>query len=211
VRNLYLYSVLKIIMNYLINTIEIALFIILPLVLFYQRSSWNYKNYILNILLLYFIWYLTYALLHELCHMLGVWMTGKKILNFQLIPHIWKGDFKTGYINYNFNSDSKDFFIIIMPYARDIIFLLIGIIILKKKIIKNSFVIGLILILLILSPLYDIIDNYSAFLFGALNDFNALKMTTNNFISNFVGISFSLIGIIITLLILSHFPDFFGL
>jgi hypothetical protein len=195
-------------MNYLIHMVEIALLIILPLILFYQRSNWIYKNYILNIVLLYIIWYVTYALLHELCHMLGVWMTGKKILDYQLIPKIWISDFRTGYVNYNFNSDSRDFVIIIMPYVRDIIFLLIGFIILRKKIIKNSFVIGLILILLILNPLYDIIDNYSAYLFGALNDFNALKMTSSNFISNFVGISFSLIAIITTLLIFKLYKGY---
>jgi hypothetical protein len=195
-------------MNYLIHMVEIALLIILPLILFYQRSNWIYKNYILNIVLLYIIWYVTYALLHELCHMLGVWMTGKKILDYQLIPKIWISDFRTGYVNYNFNSDSRDFVIIIMPYVRDIIFLLIGFIILRKKIIKNSFVIGLILILLILNPLYDIIDNYSAYLFGALNDFNALKMTSGNFISNFVGISFSLIAIITTLLIFKLYKGY---
>jgi hypothetical protein len=47
--------------------------------------------------------------------MIGIWFTGKEILDYKLIPKIWKGDFDGGYVNYNFNGEPKDFLIIMMP------------------------------------------------------------------------------------------------
>jgi len=195
-------------MGYLLNTVELALFLILPLVLFYQRSGWNFKDYFFKIVVLYLIWYSTYSLFHEFCHLVGIWFTGKEILDYKLIPKFWKVEFGGGYINYDFIGEPKDFLIIIMPYARDLALLIIGIIILRKKVIGNSFVIGLVLIMFIFSPLFDIINNYSVFVFGALNDFNALRVTTNNFFFNLIGVTFSLFAMSVTFWVIKHFKGY---
>jgi hypothetical protein len=73
---------------------------------------------------------------------------------------------------------------------------------------RNSFIIGLVLILFIFSSLFDIINNYSAYVFGALNDFNALKVTTNNIFANLVGITFSLFAALVTLWVVKRYKGY---
>ncbi len=192
----------------ILSVLEIALLIMLPLVLFYQRSSWTFKEYGSSIVIIYLIWYLTYALFHELSHMFGAWIFDKTIFEFQLIPKFWKGELGTGYINYDYKSDSKDFIIILLPYAKDIILLAVGYFVIIKMEMKKPFILGLILVLLILSPLFDIGNNYSAYLLGSMNDFNALGESSSKLISHLIGISFFMTSALITLLIIKKFKDY---
>jgi hypothetical protein len=55
-------------MEQLIATIELALIIVLPLILFYRQMKLAPGNIFLKVVLLYLTWFFTYALLHELCH-----------------------------------------------------------------------------------------------------------------------------------------------
>lgn len=181
------------------NVLEIALLIILPLIIFYQRNNCSSKIYIKNIFVLYLIWYTTYALLHELSHLVGAWMTGANVVDYQLIPHFWKGDFKTGYVKTIYSSMEEEFFIVILPYIRDVLFAIFGCLIIWKKKFSNSLLIGFILVIFIFSPVYDVINNYVSYLCGALNDFNAIKITTNRLTTNIIGIVFSLITICVGL------------
>jgi|GEM_PF-4156157 hypothetical protein len=61
--------------------------------------------------------------------------------------------------------------------------------------INNSFFRGLILTILVLSPAFDVVNNYMAYLFGSLNDFNALKITSSNLVANSIGSIFVLITV----------------
>ena len=192
----------------ILSTIEIALLIMLPLIFIFQRSSWKLKEYVPSIVIIYLVWYFTYALFHELMHMSGAWIFNKTIFEFQLIPKFWKGEFGTGYINYDYKGDSMDFIIILLPYARDIVFLIVGYFIIIKMEIRKPFVLGLVLVLLILSPLYDIGNNYSAYLLGYMNDFNALGESSSMIISHLIGISFFLTSTLITLLIIKKLKDY---
>jgi hypothetical protein len=110
----------------IISVLEIALLIMLPLVLFYHRSIWTYKEYLPSILVIYFIWYLSYALFHELMHLLGAWIFDKTIYEIKLIPRFWTGDLGSGYVKYDYKGDSIDFIIIFLPYARDMNLLPLG-------------------------------------------------------------------------------------
>ena len=195
-------------MDKIIVTIEIALIILFPLIRFYQQSSWTYRSYILNIVLIYLIWQFSYAFLHELCHMFGSWITGAKISDYQLILPYWKGDFKTAYINSNFENNYQAFVSVILPYFRDILFSIIGFLVLKRKRIYNSFVTGLILILFILSPLFDIANNYFAFVLGATNDFNGIAMRFGYIITHSIGLLFTAITTIIMLRILRIYKNY---
>ncbi len=184
-------------MQDLINIIQIALFIILPLILIYQKKGTGFKTYVFYIPGLYILWYLSYAVLHELSHYIGALITGAEVIDYKFFPRFWKGDFGSCFIKTNYTSKSQEFFIVVLAYLRDIIFLLIGYIFLKRKEIRNLFLLGLILVIFIFSPLYDIINNYTAFLFGALNDFNAIRYTTSNSVAHFIGIMFSVAALII--------------
>ena len=192
---------------YILSAIEIALLIILPLIKFYQQIKLTHKQYIINIALLYLIWYFSYAGLHELCHMLGSWITGTKILDYQLIPPFWKGDFKTAYVNPLFENNNQAVVSVIMPYLRDIVFLIIGFWLLIRKRINNHFLKGLILILFILSPLFDIINNYSGFVFVSFGDFKELSIRVGVLYANVIGLLFTLIATVITLRIFVFYKN----
>jgi hypothetical protein len=195
---------------YILSAIEIALLIILPLIKFYQQSKLTRKQYIINIALLYLIWYFSYAGLHELCHIFGSWITGTKILDYQLIPPFWKGDFKTAYVNPLFENNNQAVVSVIMPYLRDIVFLIIGFWLLIRKRINNHFLKGLILILFILSSLFDIINNYSGFVFVSFGDFKELSIRVGVLYANVIGLAFTLIATVITLRIFvlyKYHPD----
>lgn len=183
----------------IITVFEIALFIVLPLLLFYRSSIWTYKKYVPYIILIYLIWYFSYAFFHELMHLLGNWFFDKTIYEIKLIPEFWKGEFGTAYIRYDYKSDSKDFIIILLPYARDIILLAIGYLLIIKAKIKNIFTIGLIFTIMILSSLFDIANNYFGYLLGSMNDFNALGESGGRFFSHLIGISFCIISALTTI------------
>jgi hypothetical protein len=185
-------------MNNFINTIELALIIILPLILYFQRVQIGYKNYVYAAIL-YLIWFVTYSLFHELCHVFGSWITSAKITDYQLIPRFWEGDFKNGYVKSDLQNGYQLFFSPFSPYLRDMILLFIGYVILKRVIITHSFVTGLVIILFVLSPLYDVFNNYFAFVLGAKNDFYCIKGTIGSFLTHLIGSLFTLTGIIVVL------------
>lgn len=182
--------------SYFITTLEIALLVVLPLIWFYKESNWSAKTYFYLIPLLYLIWFLSYGLLHELTHLLGMWIFGKVATNYQLMPHFWEGDFGTAFINYDFKGEWKDFIIVALPYIRDVLFVALGYYLIKRKVTTNKFLVGLFLIILVFSPLFDITNNYLGFVMGFRNDFNALSVSSNAFVSNFVGVSFMLFSAI---------------
>jgi len=92
--------------------------------------------------------------------------------------------------------------IILLPYARDIILLAIGYLLIIKTNIKNLFTIGLIFAIMILSPLFDIANNYFGYLLGSMNDFNALGESGSKFFSHLIGISFFTTAALTTIFIL---------
>ena len=186
-------------MNNIINTIELALLIIFPLIFYYQRIQKSYKTYIFYIVILYLIWFTTYSLLHELCHVFGSWITGANVTDYQLIPRFWEGDFKNGYVQSELENEYQLFFSPISPYLRDIIFLFIGYIFLKMVKIKYSFITGLVLILFVLSPLYDVFNNYFAFVIGAKNDFYSVRVAIGSFGVHTIGLLFTLTGVVVLL------------
>ena len=192
----------------IINGLEIALLIMLPLVLFYQRSIWSYKKYWPSIMFIYLIWYLSYALFHELMHLLGAWIFDKTIFEMKLIPRFWTGDLGSGYVRYDYKGDSTDFIIILLPYARDMILLALGYLLINKTEIKKPFMIGLIFVIMILSPLFDIGNNYFAYLLGSMNDFNALGESSSKSISHLIGISFFMTSAFIIIHILKRYKNY---
>jgi hypothetical protein len=137
-------------------------------------------------------------------HLIGNWAFDKTIYEIKLIPEFWKGEFGTAYIRYDYRSDSKDFIIILLPYARDLILLAFGYLLIIKTKIENLFTIGLIFTIMILSSLFDIANNYFGYLLGSMNDFNALGESGSKLISHLIGISFFTTAVLIAILILKR-------
>jgi hypothetical protein len=159
----------------LVSMLEVALLILLPLILFYRRSHLPKRQQIMGIAALYAIWFLSYAVMHELSHMIGSWITGTRIAGSQLIPPFWKGDFRTAYVDSRFENATQAAVSVLLPYLRDIAFMATGLWLTARKKVDGHFLAGLILVLLMLSPLFDIINNYSGFLLQAGGDFRELS------------------------------------
>lgn len=178
-------------MDDLIVTIQLALLLVLPLILFYQRLNVSYRSYVVYVVLLYSIWFATYALLHESSHLFGSWITGARIRDYQLVPEFWKGDYKTGYVNAEFENGVQSFVSHVFPYVRDLIFVGLGYAALKRRRLSHPFVCGLIIVLFVLSPLFDIVNNYLAFVLGGRNDFHGIAMTIGRTWAHAIGLAFA--------------------
>ncbi len=75
--------------------IEICVFVINPLIVFYLHNNWPRKIVILNIVVFVIVWFFTLPLFHELSHVIGVYAIGSKPIAYRLIPKFWEGDFTT--------------------------------------------------------------------------------------------------------------------
>jgi len=188
--------------NDLISTIEIALFILLPLILVFKRMGVRSGRLIALVALLYLAWFATYALLHELCHLAGIWITGTEVVEYQMMPHFWRGDYKTGYIRSNYESDLKEFMVVIMPYARDVLFALTGWLIVRTACIKRPLVAGLVLVFFFLSPVYDLFNNYVAYAMGFRNDFHAMTPLLGRGWTMILGVIMTLVTAVIAVLVI---------
>jgi hypothetical protein len=156
-------------MDDLIVTTELALIIVLPLIVFYQRLCVNYRRYALYVVLVCSIWFATYSLLHESSHLFTSWITGARIGDYRLIPRFWEGDFKNAYVNAELESRFQRFVSPASPYLRDMIFLFVGYAVLKRPGRLHALISGLTLVLFVLSPLYDVVNNYVAFARGSFS------------------------------------------
>jgi len=155
-------------LNTFYRLIEILVIIVLPLLLFYLRSKWLQKEIVINAIVLPLLWYLFYAPIHELSHMLGCVVVGSDINDYRLFAHFWEGSFGFAYVNVKggLGINMSSLIILIMPYVIDFLSLIIGYYILTHYKIKNSFLNGLIFLFLCARPAYDLIDNYIGIIYN---------------------------------------------
>lgn len=184
-------------MESILATFELALFIVLPLILFYQRMGLGAKEWVPKVVMLYLTWFFSYALLHELCHLAASWLTGVTILECRLVPHYWEGDFRNAWIKSEFHNDTQLFFSPAAPYLRDLLFLAAGWLMFRKRVMRGTFWEGLLLVLFILSPVYDVFNNYFASVLGSRNDFSTMARSVGTFPVHLFGILLVAGGIII--------------
>ena len=57
---------------------------------------------------------------------------------------------------------------------------------------------------MILSSLFDIANNYFAYLLGSMNDFNALGESGSKFLSHLIGVTFFVISALVAISILKR-------
>ncbi len=176
-------------MEKMIGTFSMLICICLPLILFYSRTGWIKENskWKLFIVLLPIFSYLTYAFCHELCHYIGTLLVGREIIDYQLIPRFWKGDFSTAYIEHDGGTDFQNLIITISPYIRDLIFIPIGFYILRSKRISNAFIVGLLFMFFILSSLSNTFTNFVAYALYQKGDFNKISELIGEFWALFIG------------------------
>ena len=176
-------------MNPFLRILEILLLVVFPLLIFYLRSCWPEKEKNINVIILPLIWYLTYALIHEASHLLGVLTAGREISDYRLFTHFWEGSFGFAYVDVKggLGLDSSSLLILAMPYLLDVFSVIIGYYLMTRMKIFNSFWSGLIFLLLCVRPLYDLLDNYIGVLYSH-SDFVMISQINGELITYLFGI-----------------------
>jgi len=184
-------------LNPILRIIEILILVVLPLLIVYLRSSWPNKEINFNVIFLPLIWYVFYAPIHEIGHILGCVIVGAEIKDYQLFAHFWEGSFGFAYVDVQGGLDvnMNSLIILISPYILDFISIIIGYYILTRYKIKNSFLLGLTFLIFCLRPLYDIVDNYIGIFYN-----HSDLVLTSKIIGEYITYSYGIISVTISLI-----------
>lgn len=198
-------------MNPFIRIIEILVLVVLPLLLFYLRSSWLQKEIYINVTFLPLLWYVFYAPIHELGHIVGCLLVGLEIRDYQLFSHFWEGSFGFAFVDIKegYGENMKSFVVLLMPYFLDLISVIIGYFILLKYKIKNSFIVGIVFLILCVRPIYDLADNFIGYFLNHSDFVLASRIVGKSIVFTFV-ISSLVISVTLTLFLLkkyNHYPS----
>lgn len=175
-------------MDKIIGTLGITLIIIFPLIRFYQRNNWTKTQNLIGIIGLTILWFLIATPLHEISHMIGTKISGGKITDYQLLPKYWTGDFRTAFIKSDYEAGFQEFIIRTSPYFRDLIFAVIGFVVLIRKRITYSFVVGFVFVFFLLNSVFDIVVNFLGYSIDKDGDLNGLSKLIGHFWTYFIGI-----------------------
>lgn len=193
----------------LLITFEILLVVVLPLLFLYLRGRWPLRTAILCLLILPLLWYLAYAPLHELSHVVGTYLVGGKVTHIKLIPSFWLGEFGRAWITpVGIAERWQQLVMTASPYMLDVVCVVVGIVVLRRDFSKNPFVVGFVLMLLCLRPALDFVCETIAFLSGDRGDLHAIQgIIGSALIWSFILLSLAL-SLFAVLRILRHFAGF---
>jgi len=166
----------------------IALTITLPLMKFYQRTNWTKKQSIINILLLSFLCFLIHAPLHEFCHFIGAKLMNVEIIDYQFFSKLSFKNFQSAYITTSSRTANQAFIIRMAPYIKDITFAFVSFLILKRKQINSSFLVGLIFSIGLLLSAFNIFENLLLGYPHKIGDWYELSKTIGHFWTWIIGI-----------------------
>ncbi len=196
-------------MNPFFRILEILILVVLPLLVLFLRSNWPIKVIYVNVTVLPLLWYVFYAPLHELGHVLGCFIVGMEIKDYQLFAHFWAGNFGFAFVEIKegYGENMRSFVILIMPYVLDLVSIAIGYCLLTRYKIKNSFLFGLVFLLFSVRPLYDLVDNFIGYFYNHSDFVLASRIVGSLAVFSFV-ISSVLVGITVILLLLKRFKHY---
>lgn len=160
--------------RFLLGVCGFLFLMVLPLVFYLKRRGVTSKQLFLYFFLIYLLWYLPYAPVHEGAHFVGGWLAGMHAKAYQLIPHFWKGDFVNGYIDWDHGSRWQISLSCQAPYLLDGLSVLLGFWLFRRKHDYVPFVGAVILALTYLRSVFDVAVNYSAGTLAASGDFHYL-------------------------------------
>jgi hypothetical protein len=121
------------------------------------------------------VWYLTYALLHELAHVAGTLLAGGTVTDYRLIPPFWRGEFGRAWITTDGLSQVwQQMLSTSFPYIMNVICIVVGVLVLKRGMSRNPFLVGLLFMLLVLRPAFDFLSELTGFLSPQRGDYHAI-------------------------------------
>ena len=180
--------------NYLLNTCEILLVVVMPLLVLYLKGNWPLRKIIPPLVVIPILWYFTYAPLHELSHAAGIYLVGGKVIDYRLIPRFWLGEFGRAWLTTTgITQNWQQLTMSAFPYMLDIVCFVVAIFVFRRGFSRNPFFIGLAFMLLCLRPAFDFVCEPIAFLSGDRGDFYAMQQIVGPFaIWSFILISIGL-------------------
>jgi len=180
--------------NYLLYMCETLLVVVMPLLVLYLKGNWPLRKIIPPLVVIPILWYFTYAPLHELSHVAGVYLVGGKVIDYKLIPRFWLGEFAGAWITPSGITQSwQQLTMTAFPYMLDIVCFVVATFVFRRDFSRNPFLIGLAFMLLCLRPAGDFVFEPIAFLSGDRGDFYAIQQIVGPFaIWSFILISIGL-------------------
>lgn len=158
--------------RFLLGFVAFILLIAIPLLIYLKKRALSSVRVILYFFLIYVLWYLPYAPIHEGAHYLGGRITGLHASSYQLLPHFWKGDFVNGYIKWIDGSPWQILLSSQAPYAIDGLIVVLGWLLLRKRSDFGPFLGALILTEVFFRSVFDVAVNYFAGTLARTGDFD---------------------------------------
>ena len=157
--------------NNLYYICEILLVVVMPLLVLYLKGNWPLRKVIPPLVIIPVFWYFTYAPLHELSHVAGVYLVGGKVIDYLLIPRFWLGEFGGAWaIPSGYTQSWQQLTSSAFPYMLDIVCFVVAIFVFRRGSSRNPFFIGLAFMLLCLRPAIDFVFESIGFLSGWRGD-----------------------------------------
>jgi hypothetical protein len=174
--------------------IEILVIIDIPLIFLYLRGKWPLKIIVSCLLVIPILWYLTYAPLHELSHILGTYLAGGQVVNYKLIPRFWVGEFAVAWITpIGLSRPWQNLAMLSAPYLLDLASVIAGTVVLRRRLSANAFWAGFLFMLLCLRPTFDLACETISFCNGFMGDLYHIQQIVGSVIlSAFLGLSLGL-------------------
>jgi hypothetical protein len=124
-------------------TIEILLIIVIPLIMLYLRGKWPLNIIVMCLLVIPILWYLTYAPIHELSHILGTYLAGGKVVGHKIIPRFWMGEFAVAWVKtIELTHPWQNLVMLSAPFLLDLVSIIAGAVVLHRRLSKNAFWVG---------------------------------------------------------------------
>lgn len=163
----------------LLVTLEILVVVVAPLLILYLAGRWPLRIVIPCLLAIPVLWYLTYAPIHELSHVLGTYVVGGTVTEVKLIPSFWHGEFGRAWITpQGLQARWQQLAMTGAPYLLDGLSVAVGFFALRGGSLRQPFALGVALMLLCLRPAFDVICEAVAFALGGRGDLYHIAQVT---------------------------------
>jgi hypothetical protein len=193
----------------LLTTFEILLTIVAPLLVLYLRGQWALRTITACMCGIAVVWYLTYAPIHELSHVLGTILVGGKVVDVKLIPSFWEGTFAVAWVTSEGLGQSWPVSTA-APYVIDVAFVVASLVVLRRRLSRNALVVGLLLMLLCLRPTFDLVCETISFVGGFHGDLWHLQLIVGSaalWSFLLVALALCLLSVVVTLRRYAGFPE----
>jgi hypothetical protein len=195
----------------LLITLEVLLVVVSPLLLLYLRSRWPQSKTTPCLVVIPVLWSFVYAPLHELSHVAGTYLAGGRVIETKLFLRPWLGDFGPAWIRSEGVTQTwQQMTSTTFPYLLDVICIVVGLYIIRPRIVRNPFFVGLLFMLLVLRPAFDFLSELTGFLSPNKGDYDAISRvigTDLTWVFIICTLVFSSISIVVVLRRFLGFPE----